>query len=57
MSIAPQNNRIQGVSDALNIPREVIPQMMICIGQPSIDAVSSASTNFYDKNKIHYNKY
>jgi nitroreductase len=57
MSIAPQRNRIQGVSDALNIPGEVIPQMMICIGQPSTDAVSSASTNYYDKNRVHYNKY
>jgi nitroreductase len=57
MSIAPQRNRIQGVSEALNIPSEVIPQMMICIGQPSVDSVSSASTNFYNENKIHYNKY
>jgi nitroreductase len=57
MSIAPQRNRIQGVSEALNIPSEVIPQMMVCIGQPSTDAVSSASTNYYDKNKVHYNKY
>ncbi|MDR0599251.1 MAG: nitroreductase family protein [Treponema sp.] len=57
MSIAPQRNRIQGVSEALNIPSEVIPQVMICIGQPAIDAVSSASTNYYDKNKVHYNKY
>jgi nitroreductase len=57
MSIAPQKVRIEGVSRALNIPTEIIPQIMICIGHPSADAVSSASTNFHDKNKIHYNQY
>jgi nitroreductase len=57
MSIAPQKIRIEGVSQALNIPTEIVPQIMICIGQPSTDAISSASTNFYDKNKIHFNQY
>jgi nitroreductase len=57
MSIAPQRNRVQGVSEALNIPSDVIPQMMICIGQPSVDTVSSASTNYYNENRVHYNEY
>lgn len=57
MSIAPQRTRIEGVSQALRVPAEIIPQIMICVGQPSTDAVSSASTNFYDENKIHYNQY
>jgi nitroreductase len=57
MSIAPQKTRIDGVSRALNIPAGIVPQIMICIGQPFLDAVSSASTDFYDERKIRYNKY
>jgi nitroreductase len=57
MSIAPQKIRLESVSQALNIPGGVIPHIMICIGRPSPDAVSSASTYFYDERKIHYNKY
>jgi nitroreductase len=57
MSIAPQKIRIEGVSQALNIPAGIIPQIMICLGQPSVDTVSSASTSFYSESKIHYDKY
>jgi nitroreductase len=55
ISIAPQNARIQAVSKALNIPDDIVPQIMICIGYSSIDAISSASTDFYDERKIHNN--
>jgi nitroreductase len=57
MSIAPQKIRIEGVSQALHIPAEIVPHIMICIGQPLTDAISSASANFYDAHKIHYNHY
>ncbi|MDR0758570.1 MAG: nitroreductase family protein [Treponema sp.] len=57
MSIAPQKARIDGVSRALHIPADIVPHIMICIGQPLTDAVSSASTNFYDERKVHYNRY
>jgi nitroreductase len=57
MSIAPQKARIEGVSQALHIPADIVPQIMICIGQPLVDAVSSASTDFYDERKVHYNGY
>jgi nitroreductase len=57
MSIAPQKTRIEGVSQALHIPAGIVPQIMICIGQPLADAVSSASTGFYDERKVHYNRY
>lgn len=55
MSIAPQKERIQGVSETLGLPEHVIPQIMIAIGYPAEDAISSASVNFYDKSRVHYN--
>ncbi len=55
MSIAPQEARIQGVSQALNLPEGVVPIIMISMGYPAADTVSAASTGFYDEKKIHHN--
>lgn len=56
MSITPQEERIEGVSNALNLPDYIVPQIMIAIGYPESDAVTSASVVFYDDAKIHYNQ-
>ena len=57
MSIAPQESRVQGVSTALNLPSGIVPQIMISIGTPAPDAVSSASTSYYDDRRVHYNSF
>lgn len=57
MSITPQEERIEGVSAALNLPDNIIPQIMIAIGYPQSDAVTSSSIVFYDDAKIHYNQH
>lgn len=57
MSIAPQAERMQGVSAALALPDRIEPQIMIAIGYPETDAVSSASTTHEYQHKVHYNQY
>ncbi|ULQ60503.1 nitroreductase family protein [Brucepastera parasyntrophica] len=57
MSVAPQEKRIRAVARAASLPDTVIPHMMIALGYPASDAVSSASVSFYDARKVHRNRY
>lgn len=57
MSIAPQEERIQAVVSAVNLPDHIVPHMMVAIGYPETDGVSSASVDYFDEGKVHYNQY
>ncbi|MBP3710086.1 MAG: hypothetical protein J6I73_06780 [Treponema sp.] len=55
MSIAPQAERVANVRAVLNLPEYVMPHIMVVVGYSAPNAVSSASTNFWDNAKIHKN--
>ncbi len=57
MSIAPQEARVRGVSEALRLPAHVLPVIMVAVGHPAIDAVTSASVDAYGEGHAHYGAY
>ncbi|QQO07779.1 nitroreductase family protein [Breznakiella homolactica] len=57
MSIAPQEARIGAAARAADLPDYVVPHIMIAVGHPASDAVSSASVNFYSAQKVHRGKF
>ena len=57
LSIAPQPQRMESVRSALNMPYSFTPILMIAVGYPSADAVTSASVESWDDIQIHFNLY
>lgn len=60
MSIAPQYDRMSGVGAALNLPTDTNapvydPLIMVAIGYPAADTVTSASVNNYTDDQVHLN--
>ena len=43
LSISPQPERIASTREALNLGEEIMPVLMVAVGLPDVDAVSSAS--------------
>ena len=55
MSIAPEPVRVENTRKTLSLPDYVTPHIMIAIGFAASDAVTSASTDYWDDLKIHTN--
>lgn len=55
MSIAPQTVRVANTRKVLNLPEYVTPHIMIVIGFAAPDALTSASTDYWNDSKIHKN--
>ena len=54
LSISPQQERIHSVRAALQMPETMTPVMMIAMGYPSTDAISSASVDGWDDQQVHW---
>ena len=57
LSISPQQERIASVRDALNMPRSFTPILMIAVGYPQEDAITSASVHYWNEAQVHDNTY
>lgn len=57
MSITPQPERVESVSEALGLPDGVVPHIMIAVGKPATDTDVSSSVIYENDSKIHYNKF
>ena len=57
LSIAPQSQRISSVQTALHMPDSYLPLLMIAVGYPAADAVSSASVDTWKDAQVHINSY
>ncbi|MCD8014152.1 MAG: nitroreductase family protein [Lachnospiraceae bacterium] len=55
MSISPQDERIDGISEILDLTENYLPILLVTFGYPAEDAVSSASVENYDSAQVHYN--
>ena len=55
MSIYPQDERVNAVRAATGMPETMKPVLMVSFGYPAADAVSSASVENYDAEKVHVN--
>jgi nitroreductase len=54
VGIYPDENRIKGMTELLDLPDNIKPVSLIPIGYP---AETKPPSNRFDKNKIHYNKF
>ena len=54
LSIAPQQERIRSVREALQMPDTITPVMMIAMGYPVADAVSSASVDGWNDGQVYW---
>ncbi len=54
VGIYPDEARIKGITELLNLPNNIKPVSLIPIGYPD---ETKPPSNRFDKNKIHYNKY
>ena len=57
LSIAPQQERMTSVRAALQMPGSYTPVLMIAVGYPAEDALSSASVDGWNEGQVHYNVY
>nr|WP_180486658.1 nitroreductase family protein [Treponema socranskii] len=55
MSIAPQETRVKNTRSVLGLPNYVTPYIMVVVGFPAADAVTSASTDYWNDSKVHKN--
>lgn len=55
MSIMPQEERIQGIANALGHPDSVKGQIMVALGYSAVDGDSHASTDYFKEDQVHYN--
>ena len=55
MSIAPQETRVKNTRSVLGLPNYVTPYIMVALGFPATDAVTSASTDYWNDSKVHKN--
>ncbi|MCD7817871.1 MAG: nitroreductase family protein [Lachnospiraceae bacterium] len=55
MSISPQEERIDGISEQLGLTENYLPILLITFGYPAADAESSASVDNYDESQVHLN--
>lgn len=55
MSIYPQDERVNAVRAAVDMPETFKPVMMIAFGYPETDVVATASVDNYDEAKVHLN--
>ena len=55
LSISPQYERIGSVRTALDMPKSITPVLMVALGYPDTDAVSSASVTNWDDGRVHWN--
>ena len=55
MSIAPQETRVKNTRSVLGLPNYVTPYIMVVVGFPAADAVTSASTDYWNDSKVHRN--
>lgn len=53
MALWPSKERGEQATQALGIPANVTPFMMIAVGKPAADATTSASAQNFDASKIH----
>ena len=53
MSIYPQDERVNAVREACEMPETMKPVLMVAFGVPAADSVSSASVTNYDASKVH----
>lgn len=56
MSIYPQEDRMKGVQEALNLPEYVLPSVMISIGYND-EVTSGASSDSYNEDKVHHDSW
>lgn len=56
LSIAPQEERIRSVRSVLNMEDNLRPILMIALGYPEADAVSSASVSNWDESQVHWQR-
>ena len=54
VGIYPEENRMNGMTELLNLPENIKPVSLIPIGYPD---ESKSPSNRFDKNKIHFNKF
>ena len=58
MSIYPSQDRIAGISSALDLPDTVVPYIMVALGYAKEDTASSASSNSTEyASMVHYNSW
>lgn len=57
MSIFPQDERVNAVRAAVDMPETFKPVLMVAFGTPAVDVVASASVENYDETKVHFNAY
>ncbi|MCD8013739.1 MAG: nitroreductase family protein [Lachnospiraceae bacterium] len=55
MSISPQEERIDGISEQLGLTENFLPILLVTFGYPSVDAETSASVDNYDASQVHVN--
>ena len=55
MSLAPVKGRIEGSQKALGLTTDIVPQIMVAVGEKTPDAVSGASAKRYDPKRVHLN--
>lgn len=54
VGIYPDNSRIKGIKELLDLPENIVPVSLIPIGYPD---ETKPPSNRFDINKIHYNKF
>ncbi len=55
MSISPQDERVDGISELLNLTENFRPILLVAFGYPDTDAETSASVSNYDASQVHVN--
>lgn len=54
LGIFPREERVEGVSKLLNLPKEVIPLSVVAIGYPNEE---KSEINRYMEDRVHFNKW
>lgn len=57
MTLYPMKDRAQKAAEVLGFPEYVTPYMMVAVGHSSSDAMTSASTAYFNKAQVHEGKW
>jgi nitroreductase len=57
LSISPQDERIDSAKNALTMPANYKPVLMVAFGYPGVDATAGASVETYKESQVHMNGY